>query len=151
MQLHRRPLSDRWNRLTASGFFSLKGTPCSLDGEFGWKQRRETRTYSTEFGWDWTPGPKDIYFTDGHDSFADLFAYKFEDQRIRNIGRLSQTLSLGTPSLALSPDGKWILYAVIDHTKSDIRLRRDTSYELKADLGAAVEFVAFTPRSAINR
>lgn len=68
-----------------------------------------------------------FYFTDRHDSFADLFAYNFEDQRIRNIGRLPQTLSLGTPSLTLSPDGKWILYAVIDHTKSDIRLREETS------------------------
>jgi Tol biopolymer transport system component len=83
---------------------------------------------------DWALGSKEIYYTDRHDSSADLFAYNFEDKRIRTIGRLPQTLSLGTPSLAISPDGKWILYAVIDHTKSDIRLRRDTSYNLKTEL-----------------
>lgn len=84
---------------------------------------------------DWTIGANYVYFTVAHDSFADLFAYDFKNQQVTDIGRLSQTLSLGTPSLAFSPDGKWILYAVVDHTKSDIRLRRNTSPELKAGLG----------------
>lgn len=79
---------------------------------------------------DWAAGSHEIYFADQHDSFADLFAYDFEDRRIRNIGRLAQTLSPGTPSLAISPDGKWVLYAVIDHTKSDIKMREDKSLSL---------------------
>jgi Tol biopolymer transport system component len=83
---------------------------------------------------DWTLGSKDIYFTVAHDSFADLFTFDFTNKRLQNLGRLPQTLSLGTPSLAISPDGKWILYAVIDHTKSDIRLRRDTVSGLKVSL-----------------
>jgi len=77
---------------------------------------------------DWAQSSNEIYFTNQNDSFADLFAYDFENRRLRAVGRLPQTLSPGTPSLAISPDGEWILYAAIEHTKSDIKLRRDATY-----------------------
>jgi Tol biopolymer transport system component len=72
---------------------------------------------------DWTVGLNVVLFTEGHGSFAKLLAYHFDDGRTVSMGRLAQVLSPGTPSLAVSPDGKWILYGVIDHTKSDIKLR----------------------------
>ena len=72
---------------------------------------------------DWTPGPNVLYFTESHGDFADLFTYDFREGRMMNMGSLAQGLSPGTPSLAVSPDGKWVLYAVIDHTTSDIKLR----------------------------
>jgi Tol biopolymer transport system component len=78
---------------------------------------------------DWAPGPGVVDFAASHGTFADFFSYRLSDGQVRNMGRLAQSLSLGTPSLAVSPDGQWMLYAVIDHTKSDIKIRKDISLE----------------------
>jgi Tol biopolymer transport system component len=74
---------------------------------------------------DWSVGPTDLYYVESHEPYSDLFAYHLADRRLKNIGRLTQLLSPGTPSLAVSPDGRWLLYAVIDHTKSDIKIRKE--------------------------
>jgi hypothetical protein len=62
-----------------------------------------------------------VDFAASHGPFADFFSHRLSDGHVRNMGRLAQSLSLGTPSLEVSPDGQWMLYAVIDHTKSDIK------------------------------
>jgi Tol biopolymer transport system component len=74
---------------------------------------------------DWTLGPGDLYYVASRGSLTDVFAYHLANRQLKNIGQLTQTLSPGTPSLAVSPDGRWLLYAVIDHIKSDIKLRKD--------------------------
>ncbi len=74
---------------------------------------------------DWSLGSGDLFYTVAHGSSADVFAYHLADHRLRKIGKLAQLLSPGTPSLAVSPDGRWLLYAVVDHTRSDIKIRKD--------------------------
>lgn len=73
----------------------------------------------------WSVGVDGIYFTRTAGADAAIFyLYSFRDGSVRELGRLPQALSQGTPSLAVSPDGKWLLYASIDHVRSDIKLRR---------------------------
>ncbi len=74
---------------------------------------------------DWTLAPGDLYYTISRGSTADVFRYNLADRRVKNVGSLKQLLSRGTPSLAVSPDGRWLLYAVIDHTRSDIKIRKE--------------------------
>jgi Tol biopolymer transport system component len=74
---------------------------------------------------DWALGPGNLYYVASRGSFTDVFAYHLASRQLQNLGQLTQTLSPGTPSLAVSPDGQWLLYAVIDHIKSDIRIRKE--------------------------
>jgi Tol biopolymer transport system component len=77
---------------------------------------------------DWWVGPKQIYFAAGKGAASEFFSYDLSTGKIRSMGQVSQPLSLGTPSMVVSPDGKWLLYAVVDHTKSDIKIRKDASF-----------------------
>ena len=72
----------------------------------------------------WSVGAQGIYFTEGDINTATFYLYSFHDQTIHELGRLPQTLSQGTPSLVVSPDGHWLLYTAIDLVRSDIKLRR---------------------------
>ncbi|WP_446743420.1 LpqB family beta-propeller domain-containing protein [Silvibacterium acidisoli] len=76
---------------------------------------------------DWSVGPAGIYFAQGLSESSVFYFYSFLDRRVHELGELPQTLSLGTPSLVVSHDGKWILYAAIDHTRSIIKLRKETA------------------------
>jgi Tol biopolymer transport system component len=74
---------------------------------------------------DWAVDKDGIYFAIGDASSAEVYLYSFRDSRVTSAGKLTQVLSLGTPSLTVSPDGQWLLYACIDSTKSDIKIRRE--------------------------
>ncbi|WP_213804068.1 PD40 domain-containing protein [Granulicella sp. dw_53] len=76
---------------------------------------------------DWAVSKDGIYFAVSDAASARLNFYSFRDARITAAGKLAQALSLGTPSLVVSPDGKWLLYACIDSTKSDIKIRRESA------------------------
>jgi Tol biopolymer transport system component len=76
---------------------------------------------------DWAVSKDGIYFVAGDAGSARLDFYSFRDGRIMAAGKLTQALSLGTPSLVVSPDGKWLLYACIDSTKSTIKIRHESA------------------------
>jgi len=76
---------------------------------------------------DWWVGATQIYFATSQGSTSEFSIFDLATRKIRSMGRLSQSLSLGTPSVVVSPDGQWLLYAVIEHTKSDIKIRKDST------------------------
>jgi Tol biopolymer transport system component len=76
---------------------------------------------------DWCLGKDAIYFAVGGQSSAKFYRYAFGNRQVTKIGELPQSLSLGTPSLVTSPDGKWLLYATVDHLSSNIKIRRESS------------------------
>jgi Tol biopolymer transport system component len=76
---------------------------------------------------DWAPAPGGVYFATSTASGFRVTEYNRSTQRLQEMGSVEQRLSLGTPSFALSPDGKWLLYATTDHRRSDIKLRRTTT------------------------
>ena len=73
---------------------------------------------------DWTVSDDAIFFASCSRTSSKFYSYCFRDLTIKQIGESAQSLSPGTPSLVVSPDGKQLLYAATDYTKSDIKIRR---------------------------
>lgn len=74
---------------------------------------------------DWTPIGNSIYFASSISTGgADILAFDVNTDKLRKLGHVSQNLALGTPSLVVSPDGQTLLYAAIDNSSSEIKLRR---------------------------
>ena len=74
---------------------------------------------------DWTPVGTSIYFASSTSTGgADILAFDVSNGKLRKLGHVTQSLALGTPSLVVSPDGQTLLYAAIDNSSSEIKLRR---------------------------
>jgi Tol biopolymer transport system component len=76
---------------------------------------------------DWCIGKDAIYFAVSGQSSAKFYRHNFGNRQVAEIGEVTQSLALGTPSLAISPDGKWLLYATVDHLSSNIKIRKGSS------------------------
>jgi Tol biopolymer transport system component len=61
-----------------------------------------------------------LYFVDREDAPRHIKAYSFATHRVTTIGQIDQTLVSGTPSLSVSPDERYVLYAEQDESGSDI-------------------------------
>jgi hypothetical protein len=66
----------------------------------------------------WCLGPGGIYYLDAVRNPGIRFL-PFSGDKERRIGELKQP-SLGDTGLAISPDGKWVLYSQVDLLGSDI-------------------------------
>jgi Tol biopolymer transport system component len=74
---------------------------------------------------DWAPVGTSIYFASSTSTGgADIRAFDVSNGKLRKLGHVNQNLALGTPSFVVSPDGQTILYAAIDSSSSEIKLRR---------------------------
>ena len=74
---------------------------------------------------DWTPVGTSIYFASSTSAGgADILAFDVSNSKLRKLGHVSQNLALGTPSFVVSPDGQTLLFAAIDNSSSEIKLRR---------------------------
>lgn len=74
---------------------------------------------------DWVPIGTSIYFASSTSTGgADILAFDLSTDKLKRLGHVSQNLALGTPSLVISPDGQTLLYAAIDNSSSEIKLRR---------------------------
>lgn len=74
----------------------------------------------------WTVSNTGIYFADSLGEGKELQAfsfYRFADDRVSPIGKAAHPL-VHTPSMTVSPDGKWLLYVQRDYAASDIKIRR---------------------------
>ncbi|MDT7816002.1 MAG: hypothetical protein QOJ42_5918 [Acidobacteriaceae bacterium] len=76
-----------------------------------------------EPGLDWSLAQDGVYFASHQGEEAGIFFYRFSDRTTRSIGSPEKPFAPGTPSLCVSPDGKWLLYAQLDHVSSDIKIR----------------------------
>ncbi len=72
---------------------------------------------------DWVPIGHFIYFASASADGADLLSYDLDNDSLRTLGHIKQNLAAGTPSFSVSPDGKYLLYATIDSSSSEIKLR----------------------------
>lgn len=74
---------------------------------------------------DWAPVGTSIYFASSTSTEgADILAFDVSNGKLRKLGHVSQNLALGTPSFVVNPDGQTLLYAAIDNSSSEIKLRR---------------------------
>lgn len=76
---------------------------------------------------DWAPTTDGLFYLVSSRQGADVFSYSFREGEPRKLGSLSQMLADGTPSVAISPDQRTLLYATIDQRTSEIKLRRALS------------------------
>ncbi|MCU1321311.1 MAG: WD40-like beta Propeller containing protein [Acidobacteriaceae bacterium] len=73
---------------------------------------------------DWTPVGTSIYFASSNSTgTTDILAFDLSTSKLRKLGRVSQNLSLGTPSFVVSPDGQTLLYSATDNSTSVIKIR----------------------------
>jgi Tol biopolymer transport system component len=75
-------------------------------------------------GLDWYVRPEGIYFASYQDERPAIFFYSFASNSSTRLGYTERAFAPGTSSLVVSPDGKWILYAQMDHVSTDIRIRK---------------------------
>jgi Tol biopolymer transport system component len=76
---------------------------------------------------DWAPIGTSIYFASSTPTGGtDILTFDLSNDKLKKLGHLSQNFALGTPSFVISPDGKTLLYAAIDNSSSEIKLRRGT-------------------------
>jgi Tol biopolymer transport system component len=75
-------------------------------------------------GLDWYVRHEGIYFASYQDEKPAIFFYSFASNSSTRIGYTERPFAPGTSSLVVSPDGKWILYAQMDHVSTDIRIRK---------------------------
>jgi len=48
--------------------------------------------------------------------------FNFATGRLSQVAAIEKELQLTSPSLAVSPDGQWLLYAEVDNFENDIML-----------------------------
>lgn len=63
-----------------------------------------------------------FYFVDHQAPPRMLKAFSFASRRTRDIGLIEKDLITGTPSLTVSPDDRWLLYAQKDRINSNVML-----------------------------
>jgi Tol biopolymer transport system component len=80
-------------------------------------------TLRPEPGLDWSLAHDGIYFASHQGELAGIFFYRFSNRSTTKVGEPEKPFAPGTPSLCVSPDGKWLLYAQLDHVSSDIKIR----------------------------
>jgi Tol biopolymer transport system component len=76
-----------------------------------------------EPGLDWSLAHDGVYFASHQGEQQGIFFYRFSDRTIRKIGSPEKPFAPGTPSLCISPDGKWLVFSQLDHVSSDIKIR----------------------------
>ncbi len=73
---------------------------------------------------DWAVTPLGIYFAGLQQDRPTLFLYRFSDHSTRVIAHPDKPQSPSVSSLAVSPDGRSLIYSQVDRITSEIRLRR---------------------------
>ena len=76
---------------------------------------------------DWAPFGNSVIFASANPSGGtDILAFDLSVNKSRKLGHVNQIFSPGTPSFVVSPDGHTLLFAAIDNSSSEIKLRRGT-------------------------
>ncbi len=70
----------------------------------------------------WTVVDKGIYFGTRVTPTPTIQFFDFADSQLNEVIKLDKSLLVGNSGLAVSPDGKWLLFAQIDQSGSDIIL-----------------------------
>lgn len=71
----------------------------------------------------WAATAKGIYYTDSSSKPATVNVYEFTTRTTRRLMTLKQTPVPGVgPGIAVSPDGRWLLYTQVDDEQSEIML-----------------------------
>jgi Tol biopolymer transport system component len=62
----------------------------------------------------WTASPRGVYYVSGGSQHAPINFYDFRTQGITRVTEINGSLFSGTPSLTVSPDGRYLAYAEVD-------------------------------------
>ena len=112
--------------------------------ETGWNRRRTAvHSTSSRAGPDWSLAQDGVYFASHQGEDAHIFFYRFSDRTTKSVGSPEKRFVPGKPSLSVSPDSKWLLYAQLDHVSNDIKIR-----SAKAESGNHQKFVSDSSRIA---
>jgi hypothetical protein len=70
----------------------------------------------------WTVSSRGIYFVAGARLPYRVLLFDFDTRQIRPVATITGNLSLGTPSLDISPDGRYLVYSQVDGVNGDLIL-----------------------------
>ncbi len=69
----------------------------------------------------WTATPRGVYFTDSSSKPITINLYDFASRRTAKLTSVEQVIPPHAgPGIAVSPDGRWLLYSAFDDQQSDI-------------------------------
>lgn len=68
----------------------------------------------------WTVSRQGIYFVSGDRVPYQVSFFDFDTHQIREVAVIRGNLFLGTPSLDVSPDGRYVLYGQVDSVNADL-------------------------------
>jgi Tol biopolymer transport system component len=68
----------------------------------------------------WTVGADGIWFYDESPEQPGVFFYSFATQKVDLISNLDRMLAVSTPSLSISPDGKYLIFSRFDSSHSKL-------------------------------
>jgi len=71
----------------------------------------------------WALGRSGIYYT-SQDTQSGFGIYLFSGEHTRLLWTSTRPVVMGTPSMSVSPDEEWLLFAEQDHSSSDIYIRK---------------------------
>lgn len=95
----------------------IRGVPAG-----GGEDRAVAGLESVNTGRVWTVDQRGIFFADQAGKLGTLFFYEFATRRVRQEIATGGPILFGTPSLSVSPDGNWLLYARQDAAQSDLMM-----------------------------
>jgi serine/threonine protein kinase len=78
----------------------------------------------------WAVADKGVYFVDFTDGAAPLNPkplrfFSFETGKTSQVGVIRKEVERNSPGLSVTPDGRWVAWAQIDHSSSDLMLAED--------------------------
>jgi Tol biopolymer transport system component len=85
----------------------------------------ERQVLDSNTGQNWTVARKGIYFIDfdvPQGAPKVLKFYSFATSQVKQVGTVEPTVSSDFPGIAVSPDGRWLLYSHIASTTADLML-----------------------------
>lgn len=87
----------------------------------GGEEVRVLDSFNSELFGDWAIVNEGIYFIDAPDDEVTIKFFGFASEKISEIAKLGK-LHMGCPALAVSPNGRQILYSQVDNIGEDIML-----------------------------
>ncbi|SPF51014.1 hypothetical protein SBA4_4580024 [Candidatus Sulfopaludibacter sp. SbA4] len=68
----------------------------------------------------WTIGGDGLFFYDELQKQPGLFVYSFTKKKVSHVMDFDRMLPVSTPSLAISPDGRSLIYSRTDSSRSQL-------------------------------
>jgi Tol biopolymer transport system component len=72
----------------------------------------------------WTVTQAGLYFSAALRVGEPIHIYRYKSEQLTNLGTTPRELVDASPNITVSPDGRWMIVAQVDHLSSDIKIRQ---------------------------